>query len=51
MELEIAVSHAGTSRKRTLDELGPDSDIPFEYVATPTPTKRPKRDSESVQPE
>ncbi|KAG1895573.1 uncharacterized protein F5891DRAFT_663421 [Suillus fuscotomentosus] len=51
LELEIAVSHTGASRKRTLDELGLDSDIPFEYVATLTPTKRLKRDSQSVQPE
>ncbi|KAG0708370.1 hypothetical protein DFH29DRAFT_870913 [Suillus ampliporus] len=39
---ESAVSHVGTSKKRTSDERRIDNDTPIESVA-PTPTKRPKR--------
>ncbi|KAG2101295.1 uncharacterized protein F5147DRAFT_776644 [Suillus discolor] len=49
-KLEIAVSHAGTSKKHMLDELGLDSDISFECVAL-APTKHPKRDRLILQPE
>ncbi|KAG2338692.1 hypothetical protein BDR05DRAFT_951753 [Suillus weaverae] len=47
---EIAVSHAGSSKKRWSDEHELDSDISFEYVA-PVPTKRSKRDRQSLQSE
>ncbi|KAG1763825.1 hypothetical protein EV702DRAFT_1051622 [Suillus placidus] len=47
---EIAVSHAGTSKKRWSDEHELDSDSSLEHVA-PVPTKRSKRDRQSLQSE